>query len=404
MKILIADKFSKEKVNEIKNMGCSVIYNQELKEGSLLRVLEQQDIEILIVRSTEVSGEMIKASSTLSLIIRAGSGYNTIDVKTASDRSVYVANCPGKNSIAVAELAFGLLLALDRRIPDNVIELKNGKWNKKTFSNAEGIYGKILGIIGLGRIGREMVKRATVFGLHVISWSRSLTPERAEEFGIKYAKSPEEVAVHADIISVHLALTSETNGIIGTKFFESMKPGAYFINTSRAEIVDHTALVAAMNEKGIRAALDVLPDEPELKTGEYTHSMVKQENLYGTHHIGASTGQAQRAVADETVRIVKEYVSTGKVLNSVNVLERTPARYLVSVHHKNRVGILADVLDIIREAKINVENMENIIFNGTEGACARIRIDGMLSERDIKKIRENSKNIYSVTQAGILRV
>jgi D-3-phosphoglycerate dehydrogenase len=402
MKILIADKFADNKIEEMKKMGCDVLYEQELKDRTLFEALKKEQPEILIVRSTVVTGEMIEAAPPLSLIIRAGSGYNTIDVKTASERSVYVANCPGKNSIAVAELAFGLILSIDRHIPDNVQQLREGKWNKKEFSKARGVFGMTLGIIGVGKIGREMIPRAKAFGLHVIAWSRSLTPERAEELGVRYAHTPVEVASSADIVSVHLALTEDTKGFIGKAFFSAMKPGAYFINTSRAEVVDEEALKKAMDENKLNAGLDVLLNEPAVKSGEFDDDIVKTPGLYGTHHIGASTDQAQNAVADETVRMLREYLSTGKVMNCVNLMQRTPARYMLSVHHRNHVGILAGVLDIVREANINVETMENNIFDGAVGACARIQIDGKLDEKDLTRIQNSSEDVLSVSQVEIL--
>ena len=401
MKVLIADKFPDVKIEGIKNIGYEVVYEQGLKEDSLLEEIKKQLPDVLVVRSTSVTGEMIESDPSLSLIIRAGSGYNTIDVKTASVRSVYVANCPGKNAIAVAELAFGHLLSLDRRIPDNVLDLREGRWNKKEYSKAAGVYGKTLGIVGVGRIGQELITRAKAFGMSVLAWSRSLTPQRAEALGILYAKSPLEVAAESDVVSVHLALTEDTKGLIGREFFAAMKKGAFFINTSRAEIVDEAALLKAVDEKGIRAGLDVFSTEPSAKAGDFAGTIAKSGGVYGTHHIGASTDQAQNAVADETVRILEEYMLTGHVHNCVNLMEKTPASYMLSVHHKNRVGVLANVLDIIREANINVELMENIIFAGGDGACARIQIDGKMTAKDIEKMESSSEEITSVSQVSI---
>ncbi|HUT66583.1 MAG TPA: phosphoglycerate dehydrogenase [Spirochaetota bacterium] len=401
MKVLIADKFPDGKIEDIKNIGYEVVYEQDLKDDSLLEEIKKQLPDVLVVRSTSVTGKMIESDSSLSLIIRAGSGYNTIDVKTASARSVYVANCPGKNAIAVAELAFGHLLSLDRRIPDNVLDLREGRWNKKEYSKAGGVYGKTLGIVGVGRIGQELITRAKAFGMDVVAWSRSLTPQRAEALGILYAKSPLEVASESDAVSVHLALTEDTKELIGPEFFAAMKPKAFFINTSRAEIVDEAALLKAVDEKGIRAGLDVFSGEPSAKAGDFAGTIAKSGGVYGTHHIGASTDQAQNAVADETVRLLEEYMLTGHVHNCVNLMEKTPASYMLSVHHKNRVGVLANVLDIIREANINVELMENIIFAGGDGACARIQIDGKMTAKDIEKMESSSEEITSVSQVSI---
>jgi D-3-phosphoglycerate dehydrogenase len=400
MKVLIADKFPEGKLDAVKKAGYDVVYDQGLKGDTLLAALKKEGPDVLVVRSTVVEKSMIESTPSLSLIIRAGSGYNTIDVKTASERSVYVANCPGKNAVAVAELTLGLLLSLDRRIPDNIIELREGRWNKKEYSKAAGLHGRTLGIIGVGQIGREVISRAKAFGMKVTAWSRSLTEEKAQELGVEFARTPLDVAVHADAVSVHLALTDDTREFIGSEFFNKMKPGSFFINTSRAEIVDEKALFDAIEEKGLRAGLDVFSGEPSQKEGAFEGKM-RTSSAYATHHIGASTEQAQNAVADETVRILHEYLVTGHVYNCVNIMEKTPASYILSVHHKNRVGVLAGVLDIVREAAINVERMENIIFAGGDGACARIQIDGKLGSPEFEKIEKSSKEITAVSQTRI---
>jgi len=401
MKVLIADSFPEQYIESLKELHCEVLYNRSLGGDSLMDELKRFGPNILIVRSTKVTGDMFIACPRLSLVIRAGSGYNTIDVKTASERSVYVANCPGKNAIAVAELAMGLMLSLDRRIPDNVIALRAEKWDKQEFSKARGIFGRTLGIIGVGRIAREVITRAQSFGMPVIAWSRSLNPERAAALGIGFCESPLDVAQKADVVSVHLALTPETQTFIGKDFFKQMKPGALFINTSRAEIIDHRALREALKTKSIRAGLDVFEAEPAEKVGAFKSGIASDPHVYGTHHIGASTEQAQNAVVEEAISIVREYMITGHVRNCVNLLQRTPARFYLSVHHRNRVGILAGVLDVIRDANINVETMENIIFLGADGACARIQIDGSLSKKQIESIENSSADIFSVTQAAL---
>ena len=174
------------------------------------------------------------AAGQIKLVVRAGASYNTIDVAAASRRGIYVSNCPGKNSIAVAELAFGLIiLALDRRIADSVNSLRRGQWNKKEFSKARGLYGRTLGLVGVGKIGQEMIPRARSFGMPVIAWSRSLTPERAMAMGAEYKATPEDVAREADVVSVHVALNADTRGFLNTEFFSAMKEGAYFINTAK---------------------------------------------------------------------------------------------------------------------------------------------------------------------------
>ncbi len=401
MKILIADKFPESAVKAFRQMNCEVVYEQSLKNDELTRTIEQAKPQILIVRSTKVNAEMIEETSDLGLIIRAGAGYNTIDVKAASERGIYVANCPGKNAVAVAELAMGLIMSIDRRIPENVIDLRNGKWNKQEYSKAEGIYGKTLGVIGTGRIGREVILRARAFGMNVIAWSRSLTPERAEEMGVEYCSTVMVVAAKADFISLHLALTDDTRNMVDKPFFEAMTEGAALIHTSRAPVINETALLNALNTRGIKAGLDVFGAEPGAKTGEFTDAIASHPSVYGTHHIGASTNQAQQAVADETINIVQQFIKSGTVRNCVNLIERTPAKYVVSIRHRNRVGVLADILRVIRDDDNNVEKMENIIFANAQGACANIQIDDQMSHKALVKLQNISDDVFDVNLSTI---
>jgi D-3-phosphoglycerate dehydrogenase / 2-oxoglutarate reductase len=400
VRVLIADKFEQSGQDGLKAAGCDVSYQPGLKDDALAREIEQRRPDALIVRSTQVT-EAILSAGALKLIVRAGAGYNTIDVAAASRRGIYVSNCPGKNSIAVAELAFGLILALDRRIADNVASLRQGQWNKTEYSKARGLFGRTLGLVGLGQIGREMIPRAHGFGLRVIAWSRNLTPERATELGVEYGASPGEVAAAADIVSVHVALNAGTRGLIGADFFQRMRPGAYFINTSRAEVVDQAALSRALREMGIRAGLDVFAKEPAGGLGEFDDEIVKEDLVYGTHHIGASTDQAQEAVAAETVRIVTTFKETGQVPNVVNLAKSTPATCALVVRHLDRPGVLASVLDAISAAHINVQEMENIVFEGAEAAVARINLETEPASALLDAIRGSNENIIEI---GLIRL
>lgn len=389
MKILIADKFEQSGRDGLEALGCEVIYEPDLKEDALIDAIQNHRPEGLIVRSTKVTAPMLESGS-LALVIRAGAGYNTIDVATASRCGIYVANCPGKNAIAVAELAFGLILALDRRIPDNVIDLRAGVWNKKTYSQAQGLFSKTLGLIGVGNIGQEMIARARAFGLEVIAWSRSLTPEKARSLGVTRCESPLEVAQRADIVSVHVALTPDTRALCNEALFQAMKPGAFFINTSRAEVVDQSALERAIKEKNIRAGLDVFEKEPAGGDGAFEDPIAQLPGVYGTHHIGASTEQAQEAVAAEVVFIIHTYLQTGNVPNVVNLCERSPATHLLVARHLDRVGVLAHIFACLREANINAQETENIVFEGAEAAIARIRLDNAPSEATLSAIRDHA--------------
>jgi D-3-phosphoglycerate dehydrogenase len=391
MKVLVADKFEQSGLDGLKAVGCEVVHEPELDGDALTAAIARSGADVLVVRSTKVTAAMFDAGR-LSLIVRAGAGYNTIDVAAASKRGIYVSNCPGKNAVAVAELAFALILALDRRVPDNVVDLRNGKWNKKEYSKAQGLKGRVLGLLGIGSIGQEVIRRAAGFGLDIVLWSRrfdgqnrAMTEQEARELGLEpalrlvridLAPTPAVVASRVDILSVHLAFGPETKGIVNGQVLGRLKPGAMFINTARAEIVDHAALANAVRENTLRVGLDVFPNEPATATGELSDELLHLPNVYGTHHIGASTDQAQEAIAAETVRIVRSFKETGKVPNVVNLAMRTPATHMLVVRHRDRPGVLAHVFDHLREANLNVQETENIVFDGAEAAVARINLDG----------------------------
>lgn len=396
MKVLVADKFEDSGRRGLADAGFEVLYQPDAKDDALTEAVRTSGAEVLVVRSTKVTRAMLEAGH-LSLVVRAGAGYNTIDVEAASEKGISVANCPGKNSIAVAELAFGLILALDRRIPDNTRDLEGGIWNKKEYARAKGLYGRTLGLIGVGGIGREMIPRAKAFGMPVVAWSRSLTDERARELGIERKDSIYQVAAAADVVSIHVALKPDTTKLIGEDFFAAMRPGAFFVNTSRAEVVDHAALERALDEKHIRAGLDVFQGEPTGGAGSVDAPIFRRRGVIGTHHIGASTDQAQEAIAAETVRIAREYKETGRAPNVVNLAKKSPATHLLVVRHCDRVGVLAAVFDRIKAAGINVQETENVVFDGAMAAVARIHLNQAPSAEVLREIEQSTSDILEVT-------
>jgi D-3-phosphoglycerate dehydrogenase len=399
MKVLVADKFEKSGLDGLKALGVELDYQPDLAGETLEKALAEGGAEILVVRGTKVPEAAINGSH-LAVIIRAGAGYNTIDVAAASARGVRVTNCPGKNSQAVAELAFGLIIACDRHIPDNVIQFHQGKWNKKEFSKAKGLYGRTLGIIGMGKIAQEVVSRAKAFGMNVIAYSRWMTPEVAEALGVTQAKSLIDVAKASDFVSVHVSLTKDTTRSIGASFFEAMKPGAVFVNTSRGEVIDQAALEKALEEKNLMAGLDVFDDEPAGGEGVYSGSLRNHGRAYVTHHIGASTDQAQEAVAEETVRIVSEYLSSGLVPNVVNIAKGETATHLVVIRHADKVGVLAHVFDVFRTEGISVQEMENVVLGGAKAAIAQIAVDKAPTSAGIIALKKDA-NVFDVSALPI---
>jgi len=391
MKVLIADKFEQSGIDGLKAAACDVRYEPDLKDAALTAAIRTSGAEVLVVRGTQVTEPMLDAGR-LALIVRAGAGYNTIDVAAASRRGIYVSNCPGKNAIAVAELVFALMLAIDRRIPENTADLRAGIWNKKEYSKARGVYGSTLALLGVGAVGREVIRRAAGFGMNIVIWSRRfdgqdrpLSEEDARELGIEGAQrqvpiqlvaTPGDAAWRADVLSVHVALSPATKHLVGAAVLAQLKPGAMLINTARGEVIDHAALATAIREKGLRVGLDVFGREPATVTGGFGDPIVSMPGVYGTHHIGGSTDQAQEAIAAETVRIIRRYKETGRVPNVVNLATRTPATHMLVVRHRDRPGVLAHVFNLLREANLNVQETENIVFEGAEAAVARINLDG----------------------------
>jgi D-3-phosphoglycerate dehydrogenase len=374
MRVLIADKMARQVVPQLNALGCSVTIEHDLSGDALVAAIEIHDPQVLVVRSTKVLEKHLAVARSLSLVVRAGAGVNTIAVEEASERGIYVANCPGKNAAAVAELALGHMLNADRRIADNVAALRDGQWKKKTFAKGtRGLKGRTLGLIGMGNIGTEVAQRAQAFDMNVVAWDISLTPDRAAQLGITQVDGPVKVAQAADILSVHVALNEHTKGLISDDVLSALKPGAIFINTSRGPVVDEAALARAVTENDIKCGLDVFCDEPSAE-GPWSTPLTQLHGVYGTHHIGASTEEAAEAVGDEVSRIITAWKNTGSVPNCVNLAQGSLATHLLVVRHKDEVGVLAGVLTALRKSDINVQEMQNIVFQGATAACAHIQV------------------------------
>lgn len=316
MKILFADKFP---VSEQANLSQHQCHNQfDLTADDLPAAIG--DAEILVVRSTKVTAQTIAAAEKLKLIIRAGAGTNTIDKSYAAEQGIAVCNTPGKNAVAVAELAMGLMLALDRRIPAATADLKQKVWNKKYYSVADGIYGKSVGIVGFGAIGQEFAKRAHAFGLQLHVYDRNGKLQGSElhqQMGFTTHADMVDLLQAVDIVSLHVPLNDATTNMLNGDLLAAMRDNAMLINTSRGEVIDEAALLDALDNKGLRAGLDVFCDEPAGGSGEFVSPIAQHPNVVGTHHIGASTQQAQLAVAHGVINVVNSFVA-GQLIHRVN--------------------------------------------------------------------------------------
>jgi D-3-phosphoglycerate dehydrogenase len=388
MRVLIADKLHPRAIEELRALSLEVVYEPELTKDTLPQRIGGAGI--LVVRSTEVTAQAIEAAREMNLIIRAGAEYHTIDVREASRRGIYVANCPGKNASAVSELVLGMMVALDRRMPDAVASLRAGRWERAEYGRAEGLHGKTIGIAGLGHIGKDVALRAKAIGLHPIAWSRGLTPARANELGVGYCSSLEELAQKSDILTLHLALTERTKKIVNARIFELLPKRAMFLNLARADLVDYDALKEAVKNRGLRAAVDVYPNEPKGSKEFKTDLFDRPDGggfIYGTPHIAASTDQAQLAIANESVRVIRSFLREGTVPNVVNVLNASAARFHLVIRMLDKVGTFANVLAVIKRHGINVEEVTNTVFEGGTAACAKLRVLTRPSEACLTEIR-----------------
>lgn len=400
MKLLVADKLEEEALAALRAIpGLEVVSNPGISRDDLVGVIG--DVNILVVRSKEVRRPAIAAAAHLALIVRAGAGTNTIDVDAASDRGVYVANCPGKNAIAVAELAIGMIIALDRRIPEATRSLQSGKWEKSEFGKADGLYGKRIGIAGLGAVGREVLVRARALGLVPHVCERFLTDATAKELGVTRAATFEALAAVSEVLSIHLPLKGDTRGAINARVFDALPRRAIVVNTARAEVIDYAAMKLAIENKQLRVGLDVFPGEPDGGRGTFSHEILQHTSVIATPHIGASTQQAQLAIATETVRIVRSFLQTGEVPNCVNIAAKSPARCQLVVRHFDRIGVLANVLSVIKQHGINVEEMINVPFEGNKAACAKIRLGQFPSAECLRGIESSSPDVIHVEAIAV---
>jgi D-3-phosphoglycerate dehydrogenase len=318
MNVLIADKCPDWFVEKLQAAGCSVMWEPSLEADALTQAIIAHEPVALVVRSTKVQKPQLDAAKALKLIIRAGAGFNTIDYVYAKELGVAVCNCPGMNASAVAELAIGHLINMDRQIADEAADLRAGTWAKKTYAKAAGLRGKTLGVLGMGNIGQLTARIAQAMFMDIVAWDPFLTQDKADELGVTKTEDILEVARQADAVSIHLALVPPTKDLVGAEFIDAMKPGAFLINTSRAGIVVKDALVAGIEAKGLRAGLDVFWDEPAANDKDFGDDIVALPGVYGTHHVGASTAQAQNAVSEEAWRVVEQFMATGEFLNHVN--------------------------------------------------------------------------------------
>lgn len=389
MKVLLADTLPPHAVARLESAGDEVLQKSDLTADDLPSAIA--GAEVLVVRSTEVTAAALDAADQLGLVVRAGAGTNTIDCDHAATLGIYVCNVPGRNALAVAELTMGLLIAVDRHIAVATADLRKGHWNKSAYSRADGLFGRRMGIIGLGDIGIATASRATAFGIDVVAVAKpdrsAANLRRAEAAGVSYVADLDALLATSDIVSLHVPGDASTRGMVGAGFLAGMKDGATLLNTSRGDVVDEAALIHAMDRKGIRAGLDVFSGEPATGRAEFESALARHPNVVATHHIGASTEQAQHAVADGTIDAIEAY-RRGGVVDCVN-MEATPAHAAtLTIRHHDKVGVLAAVLQVLRAAELNISTMQNQIFAGATAAVATIDVGASVSDEVLRRLNE----------------
>jgi D-3-phosphoglycerate dehydrogenase len=401
VRLLFADRLPDQTIEDLESRGHTCVVEPGLSADDLPGRIAGFDG--LVVRSTKVKRPVFEAADRLVLVVRAGAGTNTIDTDAAATHGVFVCNVPGRNSAAVAELTLGLLLAVDRRIADNVADLRNGRWDKGKYSKAGGLLGSTMGIIGLGSIGLCVAERAAAFGMQVLAVAKSRRPshvvERAEDCGVQWVDTLDELLAGSDVVSVHVPANKQTRNLVDADFLAKLRPGAILLNTSRGDVVDEQALLEALDGGRLRAGLDVFADEPGSSKGAWDSPLASHPAVVATHHIGASTEQAQRAIAAGVTEIISAFGS-GEVRHCVNLDDRRLGSFTLTVRHLDRVGVLAKVLDRLSSSRLNVEHMQNRVFRGGEAAVATIDVGGRASEEVLQDIRE-IPDVLSVSEVTL---
>lgn len=320
MKVLISDKVAGEAVEKLAaTEGIEVDNAPKLEPDDLEAHLADAD-GIIIRSGTKLTAEVLEAADRLKVIVRAGVGVDNVDIPAASRRGVIVCNTPGGNTLSTAEHTCALLLALSRNVYPACRSLKDGQWDRKRFMGTQ-LAGKTIGVIGLGRIGLEVARRAAAFQMTVVGFDPYVTAERAKRHAITLVNDLDALYAQADYITVHVPVTDETRGMLGAQQFAKMKDGVKVINCARGEIVDEAALAEAVRSgKVAGAALDVYPAEPPTN-----RELIEMDQVLCTPHLGASTEEAQLNVALEAAEIITDALLHHRIRNALNVPAIAPA-------------------------------------------------------------------------------
>lgn len=384
MKILVACELPAAALEQVRSLARDVAYQPHMTPQELRDSLV--DVGVLVIGHLPVSSETLARATALQMIVRAGCGRGNVAVEEASAAGVFVTHCPDKHAEAVAELTFGLMLALDRRIVDNVLSLREGRWARNELADARGLAGRTLGILGYGPVGRLVARRARAFDMRVLAWAARLTAECPPEPEVEFCNWPRELARQSDIVTVQ-AIEDEGELLVDAAFLQNMADGAYVVHVGHPGAIDEAALAKAVQERHLRLALDVFSSEPAADTGRFRCGLCDLPGVIGTPHIGALTEQARQATADEAVRVVRLFMVSGEVVNCLNLCDHSPATWQLVLRVRDQVGVMAAVLDAIRADGINAQEIVSRVFTGAKAAWCAIALDERPSTEALDSIR-----------------
>jgi D-3-phosphoglycerate dehydrogenase len=386
MKILIGCPLAEEVLPELRALTTELVYEPELTAERLEELIP--DVAVLVVCRLRVSPELIEAGKALQLVVRAGTDTSNIAIEAASAAGVFVANCPYKDAIAIAELTIGLLVALDRRLVENVESLREHIRADTLKVDALGLAGRKLGTLGFGPVEREIVKRARAFEMHVLASSPKLTPELAAEHHVEFCAWPRELARESDAVTVYAAAQDADKVLVDAEFLRNMRAGASFVYVGHPAALDQAALLAVARERGLRVACDIsAPQLPGSDTGRITSRLQALPGGIGTCRLADRTQQVRDATSKEVVRIIREFLIAGEVVNCLNLSEHSPATWQLVLRLRDEPGVLAAIVEVVRADGINIEDITSRLFTGARAVWCKIALDERPSNDALSAIR-----------------
>lgn len=387
MKILVACELPEHAVDELRGLGTQLVYLPQASSADLLEAIT--DTAVAVVRQTPVTPDVFERAQALQMVVYAGSGSGQIAVDVASRDGIFVTHCPGTDAVACAELALGLVLALDRNIVPNADRLREGTWQRADYLGGRGLQGGTLGIIGDPPFCQELAPRAAALGMDLLGWLPEAESEDLRREGIELCNWPRELARRSDFVVIHgTTAHGRSMGLgqhlVDRNFLESMKPGASLVHIGDIANLNEEEVIQVMQERGLRVAVDVCPGG---EGGRVRSNLLQQPGVVGTIHTGGATEQARDAIADEVVKTVAAFLVSGDIRHPLNLAERSPATWLLVLRIRDQVGVMAAILQAIRADGINAEEITSRVFAGAQAAWCTISLDERPSTDALDAIR-----------------